>query len=49
VRDVDAWYDRIKKQGISIAEEIEDKPWGHRAFSIEDPDGLCVTLYQPAG
>ncbi len=49
VRDVDAWEDRLRRQGARIVEEIEDKPWGHRAFGIEDPDGLRVTLYQVMG
>ncbi|MBN1249976.1 MAG: VOC family protein [Anaerolineae bacterium] len=46
VRDVDAWHDRLRKQGIPIVAELEDKPWGHRAFSVEDPDGMRVTIYE---
>jgi catechol 2,3-dioxygenase-like lactoylglutathione lyase family enzyme len=49
VRDADAWEDRLRRQGVQIVEEIEDKPWGHRSFGIEDPDGLRVTLYQVIG
>jgi catechol 2,3-dioxygenase-like lactoylglutathione lyase family enzyme len=45
VRDVDAWHDRLKRQGVAIVEALEDKPWGHRAFAIEDPDGMRITLY----
>lgn len=46
VRDVAAWHDRLKKQGIGIVAPLEDKPWGHRAFSVEDPDGMRITIYQ---
>ena len=45
VKDVDAWYDRFRRQGLRIVEALEDKPWGHRSFGIEDPDGMRVTLY----
>lgn len=46
VRDADAWHDRLKKQGVEIVAALEDKPWGHRAFSVEDPDGMRVTIYE---
>lgn len=46
VRDVDAWHDRLRKRRIGIVEDLADKPWGHRAFSVEDPDGMRVTIYQ---
>jgi uncharacterized glyoxalase superfamily protein PhnB len=46
VKDVDAWHDRLKRQGIPIVEALEDKAWGHRAFGIEDPDGMRITLYE---
>ncbi len=46
VRDVDAWHDRLRRQGVRIVDALEDKPWGHRAFSIEDPDGMQISLYE---
>ena len=49
VRDADAWQDRLRRQGVGIVDQLEDKPWGHRAFSIEDPDGMRITLYQVIG
>lgn len=45
VKDVDAWYDRFRRQGLRIVEALEDKPWGHRSFGIQDPDGMRITLY----
>jgi len=46
VRNVDQWHDRLRKKGISVVDALEDKPWGHRAFTVEDPDGLRVTIFQ---
>lgn len=46
VRDVTAWHDRLRKQRIAIVDKLSDKPWGHRAFTVEDPDGMRVTIYQ---
>lgn len=46
VTEVDAWRDRLRAHGVPIVAELEDKPWGHRAFSVEDPDGLRVTFYK---
>ena len=48
VRDVDAWYERIrKKKGVDIVKDIDDKPWGHREFTIEDPDKMRITIFTP--
>lgn len=46
VSDVEQWRRRLRAHGAPVVAEIEDKPWGHRAFSVEDPDSLRVTLYQ---
>jgi len=45
VDDVDRSYRRVQKKGLSIRGELADKPWGHRAFSLIDPDGNKVILY----
>jgi catechol 2,3-dioxygenase-like lactoylglutathione lyase family enzyme len=45
VDDVDAWYRRIQQKGLPIESELTDKPWGHRSFSVTDPDGVKVVLY----
>lgn len=46
VRDVKSWYDRLRQRGVTVVAELTDHPWGHRAFTIADPDGLPITLYQ---
>jgi len=45
VDDVDKVYRRVQEKGLSIRGEIADKPWGHRAFSVTDPDEIKVILY----
>jgi catechol 2,3-dioxygenase-like lactoylglutathione lyase family enzyme len=45
VDDVDRWYQRVREKGLPIRGELADKRWGHRAFSLTDPDGVKVILY----
>lgn len=45
VDDVDEWYRRVREKGLPIKGELADKPWGHRSFSVTDPDGIKVILY----
>jgi len=49
VDDVDEAYRRIQEKGLSIQGELADKPWGHRSFSVTDPDGIKVILYSIIG
>ena len=37
--DVDATYKELLTAKVNIVDDIEDKPWGIRQFTIEDPDG----------
>jgi uncharacterized glyoxalase superfamily protein PhnB len=46
VEDVAAWYDRLKAAGVTIARGLEDTPWGHRSFGIDDPDGMRIWVYK---
>ncbi|MEE8391279.1 MAG: VOC family protein, partial [Anaerolineae bacterium] len=45
VDDVDEWYQRVQERNLPIRGELADKPWGHRAFSVTDPDGIKVIVY----
>jgi catechol 2,3-dioxygenase-like lactoylglutathione lyase family enzyme len=49
VQDVDEWYQRIRDKGLPIRGELADKPWGHRTFSLTDPDGMKVILFTVIG
>lgn len=46
VDDVNAWHDRLQSRGVKIAMGIDDRPWGHRSFGLEDPDGITITIAQ---
>jgi predicted enzyme related to lactoylglutathione lyase len=37
--DVDATFEEMKARGAKITEDIENKPWNLRQFTIEDLDG----------
>ena len=43
---VDQWHDQLKKRSIPIARKLENAPWGHRSFGIDDPDGFRIWYYQ---
>lgn len=45
VDDVDAWYERVQENGLTIRKGLADRPWGHRTFSVTDPDGIKVILF----
>jgi catechol 2,3-dioxygenase-like lactoylglutathione lyase family enzyme len=45
VDDVDAWYQRVHRKGLPIQGDLTNKPWGHRSFSVIDPDGVKVILF----
>ncbi len=36
--DVDNCYATLKSNGVNIVENIDDKPWGTRQFTVHDLD-----------
>ena len=46
VDDVDAWHSRMHGQSAKISMGLDDRPWGHRSFGLEDPDEVPVTIAQ---
>ena len=46
VEDVDGWHDELVAAGVEIARKLEDAPWEHRSFGIDDPDGFRIWFYQ---
>ena len=40
--DVDALYERLKKEGITFIHSIIEQPWGQRVFRVYDPDNHIV-------
>ena len=45
VEDVDMECARILASGIEPIMPITDHPWGDRAFSIQDPNGVLLYIY----
>ena len=46
VSAVDEWHDKLIASGVTIARGLENAPWGHRSFGIDDPDGMRIWYYQ---
>ena len=47
VERVDEWYEQIKAKRLPIKKALTNFPWGHRAFSITDPNGVVVVIFSP--
>ena len=45
VTDVDTFYDQITQKDIRALSSPKDYPWGHREFTIQDPDGYILCMY----
>ena len=44
--DVDGLYTEYKAKGVKIIQELVNRPWGTREFSIETPDGHRIMFGQ---
>jgi uncharacterized glyoxalase superfamily protein PhnB len=49
VEDVDRWHEQALASGVPVARGLEDAPWGHRSFGVDDPDGFRIWIYQDTG
>jgi len=48
VDGIDALYARCVNRGaVHPNGKLNEKPWGLREFVMLDPDGVCVTFFQP--
>jgi uncharacterized glyoxalase superfamily protein PhnB len=47
VADVNSLFDTICKLDIDVVRRLADRPWGHRDFTILDPDGNALWFSQP--
>lgn len=45
VDNADTLHDAFIARGIPIARRLEDAPWDHRSFGIDDPDGFRIWYY----
>ena len=44
--DLDAYYERLKSDGIEIVDPIADRPWGQREFTVADPQGNWLSFWR---
>lgn len=49
VRGVDALYRELDSKGARIIRPLEERPWGQRDFSVEDPDGYLLCFSEATG
>ncbi len=49
VADALVTHDRLAGCGVEIASPLATKPWGHHSFSIIDPNGLELVLFEIVG
>lgn len=43
-QDLETLVARLKQNGISLSQELEEMPWGGSTFALEDPDGFKLTF-----
>lgn len=43
--DVDTTYEKLVEAGADIVDDIENKPWGLRQFTIKDQDGNVFYIH----
>lgn len=46
VWNIDELFETFKAKGVLFKQEIVDQPWGHRSFSVVDPNGLVLHFIQ---
>lgn len=47
VENADTECDRLRQAGVTILSDPADMPWGARAFSITDPNGVVLLISHP--
>ncbi len=47
VDDIDSVFESVMQSGVSVTEEITERPWDMKEFVIEDPDGHTIYFSQP--
>ena len=46
VADATAEFERLRRDGVSVAYPLRDEPWGQRRFGLYDPSGTWVNVVQ---
>jgi catechol 2,3-dioxygenase-like lactoylglutathione lyase family enzyme len=45
-KGIDALYEKYDQKGIPFKQRITNQSWGHRSFSILDPNGIVLFFYE---
>ena len=46
VFNVDELFHNYKAKGINLKQEITDQSWGHRSFTVTDPNGVSLFFFE---
>lgn len=46
VWNIDELHERYKSIGVPFQQEVTDQTWGHRSFSVLEPNGLVLFFFQ---
>ncbi len=46
VWDIEERFKKYKDRSIPFKQEITTQPWGHRSFSVTEPNGLVLFFYE---
>ena len=46
VWNIDELFNKYKAAGLPFKQEITDQSWGHRSFSVFEPNGLILFFFQ---
>ena len=46
VDDVQAYYDAVMADGLPIAFDLKEEPWGQIHFGVIDPNGIPIDVVQ---
>jgi catechol 2,3-dioxygenase-like lactoylglutathione lyase family enzyme len=46
VEDAAAEFERLRAEGLQLALELRDEPWGQRRFGVVDPAGAWVDVVE---
>lgn len=46
VENAEDEFNRLKNEGIDIAMEMKEEPWGQKRFQIYAPDGVIVEIIE---
>lgn len=46
VWEIDQLFEKYQSRGVSFKQEITIQKWGHRSFSILDPNGIVLFFFE---